>query len=125
MPFKKGQSGNPGGKAKTKDFSEAIRLSVLEAEGDKTKLRLIAEKLVEMAVQGDMQAIREVGDRLEGKPSQSVDVNDAREPIPEQEERDRILELLERRGTIRAAEEPGNGANQPGKGQPKGIRPVH
>jgi hypothetical protein len=32
----------------------------------------LAEKLIDMAMDGDMQAIRELGDRLEGKPEQRI-----------------------------------------------------
>ena len=57
------------GKGKHKLFRDAIALAVHDADGK--KLRDIAEKLVTMAQDGDMQAIKEVGDRLDGKPAQS------------------------------------------------------
>lgn len=38
------------------------------------KLHAIAARLVQMAESGDIQAMREIGDRLDGKPSQSIDV---------------------------------------------------
>jgi len=71
-PFKKGQSGNPGGRPKTKEFVEAIRTKIKEADGDRTKLETIAAKLVEKAVEGDLAAIKEVADRLDGKPVQAL-----------------------------------------------------
>lgn len=71
-PFKKGQSGNPGGRPKTKPFVEAIREEVQEADGNRTKLQAIAAKLVEKAMEGDMAAIKEVADRLDGKPAQAL-----------------------------------------------------
>ncbi len=73
MPFQKGQSGNPGGKPKQKDWAAALRISVSETKGDKTKLRHIAEKVVELAIEGEMAAVKEIGDRLDGKPAQSVE----------------------------------------------------
>ena len=71
MPFEKGKSGNPGGRVKDKPWVEAIRIaaSAEDAEG-KRKLRRIAEKTVAMALEGDIQAIKEIGDRLDGKPAQ-------------------------------------------------------
>ncbi len=42
---------------------------------DGEKLRQIADKLVELARTGDMAAIKEVGDRLDGKAAQSVAVS--------------------------------------------------
>lgn len=40
------------------------------------KIRLIAEKLVDMAVEGDIQAIKEINDRIDGKAPQAVSVGD-------------------------------------------------
>jgi hypothetical protein len=40
------------------------------------RLRVIADKLVEKAEEGDLQAIREVIDRLDSKPSQVVERGD-------------------------------------------------
>jgi len=41
------------------------------------RLRRIAEKLTEKAEEGDLAAIRELADRLDGKPVQVVDRRDA------------------------------------------------
>ncbi len=123
--FKKGQSGNPGGRPKSKPFTDALRLAVHEADGDATKLRRIAAKLTEMAMDGDIQAIREIVDRIEGKPHQSMDVNDNRSELSEQERGARLLELLERRGTIGAAAPAGAGSPADGEGQPEGVRSTH
>lgn len=42
------------------------------AQDDGKKLRLAAERLVDMAVAGDIQAIKELGDRLDGKAAQAI-----------------------------------------------------
>ena len=72
MPFVKGQSGNPLGRASEALFTNAIRKAALTV--DKTtkrrKLELIAEKLVAKAVEGDNWCIGQVGDRLDGKPKE-------------------------------------------------------
>lgn len=39
-------------------------------------LRLIAEKLIDLAVEGDMQAIKEIGDRVDGKAVQAIEGTD-------------------------------------------------
>ena len=66
MTWKKGQSGNPKGRAKDKNWGDAIRIAVNEAyeDGDKKKLRVLADKLVDKALGGDIAALREIGDRL-------------------------------------------------------------
>ncbi len=83
MPFQKGQSGNPKGRPKSsKLFKDALNLAVHERmdekplrgveTGDKTKLRRIAEVLVENAMDGNIPAIKEVADRLDGKAPQAI-----------------------------------------------------
>lgn len=82
MPFEAGQSGNPGGRPKTnKLFKEALDLAVKRTDGDKTKLARIAEALVEKAVSGDVPAIKEVADRLDGKSVQTI-AGDPENPTP-------------------------------------------
>lgn len=71
MPFKKGQSGNPAGNKK--EFEAALRVAVNDSVDGKKKLRVIAEKLVECALNGDAWAIQAVADRMDGKPRQEVD----------------------------------------------------
>lgn len=38
------------------------------------RLNIIADNLVRMAAEGDIQALKEVGDRIDGRPHQSSDV---------------------------------------------------
>jgi len=57
-------------------WGDALRVAILrvpEHAPDKTHLALIAEKCVEAAMNGDMQAMKEIGDRLDGKPTQPID----------------------------------------------------
>jgi len=67
------QKGNQAAKGRTnpREFANMLRVAVKESQGDKSKLRVIAEKLVAEAMDGNIRAIREVADRLDGKPSQS------------------------------------------------------
>ena len=78
MAFRKGISGNPGGKSRDKIFTDALRLELNRIDpNDKEKRRKVnklAEKLVECAIE-DKQAwaFQQIADRLEGKPVQVVD----------------------------------------------------
>lgn len=55
--------------AKPKIITEAIRKHLVQNPEDATK---IVEVLMEKALAGDMAAIKELMDRLEGKPAQSI-----------------------------------------------------
>src|ERR1700676_4930877 len=70
------------GRKPDKLMRDALILALMrEAEdGDGAptkKLHLIAGKLVEKAVAGDIQAIKEVCDRVDGKPTQPVNEDEA------------------------------------------------
>jgi hypothetical protein len=68
----KGKSGNPiGRRAEDKPWSEALRRAAFQ-DGPEGHRRLfkIAEACVAAAEGGDMTAIKEIGDRLDGKPVQ-------------------------------------------------------
>jgi hypothetical protein len=56
---------------KKRRFTEVLERALLTDDG--AKLRTIAEKLIGMAEAGDLGAIREIFDRLEGKPRQSME----------------------------------------------------
>lgn len=65
---------------KEKSFANMLRIAISEAvmgeDGtSKPKLRMVAEMLVTKALEGDMSAIREVADRLDGKAAQAVEIS--------------------------------------------------
>jgi hypothetical protein len=66
---------NPRGQQRDKIFRESLRLELAEL-GDGTgirKLRAIARTLIEKAEAGDLPAIRELADRLDGRPAQLLE----------------------------------------------------
>ena len=77
MAFKKGISGNPGGKSGDKIFTDALRLEVNRVDPknpDRKKINALAEKLVNAAlIDGESWAFQQIADRLEGKPRQPVE----------------------------------------------------
>jgi hypothetical protein len=66
---------HPRGQQRDKIYREALRLELADmSEGvDLKKLREIARTHIEKAAAGDMQAIKELADRLDGKPAQQLE----------------------------------------------------
>lgn len=62
------------GRKSDKLWRDAILLAVneVDASGQK-KLRTLATKVVDMALAGDIQAAKEIADRIDGKPKQEID----------------------------------------------------
>ena len=79
-PFQPGQSGNPNGRPKTKPFREAIQRALEAAGDDKEMLRKVAAALVEKAMAGDIPAIKEIADRMDGKVAQAIIGGDEEDP---------------------------------------------
>jgi len=74
--------GNPLGQVRAKPFREALRVEIAAlAEDDKRGLRKVARQLIEQAEAGDIQAIKELGDRLDGKVPQALVGDDDADPI--------------------------------------------
>jgi hypothetical protein len=77
MAWKTGESGNPIGKKpgtlKEKPYRDALRMEIAAAE-DFKDLRSIARAHLEKARSGDIAAIKELADRLDGKPAQESTV---------------------------------------------------
>jgi hypothetical protein len=74
--FKPGQSGNPGGRPKSRPFRDALMAEVRAGDGGSDALADIARQLVARALSGDHQSIGLLVDRLEGRPvaSPSLDL---------------------------------------------------
>jgi hypothetical protein len=65
--WKPGQSGNPAGRPKTKPFKDALK-KLIEERG----LDGAAEALYAKAMTGDVPALKEIADRLDGKVPQAI-----------------------------------------------------
>ena len=63
--------------AKGAQWREAVLCALKAYEDDSVKrgaaLKAVGKKLIAMALDGDIQAIKEIGDRLDGKAVQAVD----------------------------------------------------
>lgn len=64
--------------SKQKDWASALRRAVhreSEGKGSPKWLDKIAERVCELAADGDPQAFKEIGDRLDGRPKQATEVS--------------------------------------------------
>jgi hypothetical protein len=52
-------------------WADTLRRAVIQSDAE--RLRMIAEALIDKAASGDVSAIRELGDRVDGKPTQQID----------------------------------------------------
>jgi hypothetical protein len=88
-------AGRPlGSVSKERPFREALRMQLAAAGEDHKALRDIAQGLIDRASRGDVVAIKEIADRLDGKPARSVEVSGR--PAITHEEWLQILDLSER-----------------------------
>ena len=71
------------GPKREKPFRDALMLAIKEAEAKENHhraLRRVAERLLDEAAQGNVQAIKEIADRLDGKVPQGVIGGDEDDP---------------------------------------------
>lgn len=69
--------GRPKGSPnKSRVWAEAIDKALKQSEdGKPARIRALAEKLLTMALDGDMQAMKELGDRVDGKALASIEIS--------------------------------------------------
>ena len=77
-----GKGGTLGNRhaAHDKPWQAAVKRALLADDGK--KLRRIADALCDKAIAGDVQAIKEIGDRLDGRPAQAITGADGGSLIP-------------------------------------------
>jgi hypothetical protein len=81
--FQQGNKLAVGGR-KEKPFRDALMLAIKEAEAKENQhraLRKIAERLLDEAAAGNVQALKEVADRLDGKVPQGIENGDPDQPF--------------------------------------------
>jgi hypothetical protein len=65
------------GRKGEKIWADAVRRAVMrrleDEEGKPKKLERLADRLVEEGLAGDVTALKEIGDRLDGKPRQIIE----------------------------------------------------
>lgn len=62
---------------KERSFANMLRIAITDGEN----LRAVADALVTKAKAGDVQAIKEIADRLDGKVPQAIIGDDASDPL--------------------------------------------
>jgi len=72
---------NPRGQQRDKPFRDALRMEIAAAGEDHKALRRVARALLKAAEAGKIDAIREVGDRMDGKVAQALVGDDRSGPI--------------------------------------------
>ena len=65
--------GNQNATKQQRQFGEALQRAIKQDDGK--RLRGAAEKLLDLADSGEAWAVRELADRLDGKPAQSVQLD--------------------------------------------------
>lgn len=90
LVWKPGASGNPSGKSKMKLLSDDLRRLLTQ---NPARIRRVTEKLVEMAEEGDLTAIQMLMDRMEGKPVQSIEIDQTVTQLPREQRFARLLEM--------------------------------
>lgn len=83
MTFAPGQSGNASGRPKrAKLWQDAIKRAVKRREQDDPQaLERLADSLIKQVEQGDIAAIKEFGDRMDGKVAQAIIGDDDADPV--------------------------------------------
>jgi hypothetical protein len=79
--FKKGVSGNPGGRTKCSELRKALRVKLASMASlpkpGRTFAEKVADKWVDLALNGNSAAIAAIADNAEGRPHQSISVDDS------------------------------------------------
>lgn len=68
------------GRKQEKPFRDALRTELAAAGDDQKALRAVAKALIAKAMDGDMQAIKELADRTDGKVPQAI-AGDTENPV--------------------------------------------
>lgn len=78
MTFIKGKSGNPGGRPKrdwtwASLYEEEVNKKLTGTDGSSIDAKeAVARRVIKMAIEGDIQAIKELTNRMDGMPPQDL-----------------------------------------------------
>src|SRR5262249_14045214 len=75
------QMANHRGQQRDKPFRDALRMEIAAAGDNHKALRKVARALLAKAAAGDVHAIREVGDRMDGRVPQAITGDAGSDPI--------------------------------------------
>jgi hypothetical protein len=73
--FRKGQSGNPGGRPKNESVTATIRRMLQGEHNGRPIQDILVERMIKEALSGKYPFLRELLDRAEGRPNQKVEVS--------------------------------------------------
>ena len=110
--FKPGESGNPAGRPRklmTEAYRRALERKIAGDPQGRSYADAVAEKMISLGLKGDVRAVAEVSNRIDGLPQQSVSLGVDGTGIPieiasmtPEAKRQRVAELLAKaRGTER------------------------
>ena len=77
-----GQPGNKNGCKENRLWGDAIKRACAQADGE--TLRKLADRLIDEALKGNIQALKELGDRLDGRAHQSISADVVTSHVAEQ-----------------------------------------
>jgi hypothetical protein len=72
--WKPGQSGNPGGRPKGESITATLRRLLEQEHNGKSVQEILAEKVLREALSGKYSFVKELLDRLDGRPNQKVEL---------------------------------------------------
>ena len=75
MPFEKGNQLRANSMRWQTAIDNALNKRTASRKDKLNALDVLAEKLLERADEGDMTALKELGDRIDGKPSQAINLD--------------------------------------------------
>lgn len=68
-------AGRKGEKFWADAVKRAVNRRLDSVEGKPKKLEILADRLVDAGLDGDVSALKEIGDRLDGKPKQQQEIS--------------------------------------------------
>lgn len=66
-----GTIGNTNSNRNNRMWADTIKRALIQSDGE--RLRKLAEALINKASEGDVSALKEIGDRVDGKVTQSIE----------------------------------------------------